>query len=351
MKYLFKLLTINFLIFFILIVFAELIFGEWLKSNNFGYVIREQRNINIPMSVKFNNKKYDYYFKRNSLGFIGDEINPEEIKIVFLGGSTGEEMFKPYEYSLVGKLNEKLKLDKFNYPIINASTGGKSTRGYVNDFNYWFSRIDGFDPKIFIFYIGINDSALDLPGHFDEITKKNISGKIEDYLKNNSIIYRLKKKVEMKYFSKLRKYYGLIDESLYQNYNFVNYVEAKKKFNKKKLEKNNKILIKNFKINLNNLKKIINNKNIKPIFITQIRYNGLNDEKLYLVNEYLKEFCKSNGYDIIKLDEMNYNLDKKDFYDQAHTTIDGSKKISNLIYPYLKNYLESNIDLIKQVYQ
>ena len=26
-------------------------------------------------------------------------------------------MFKPYEYSLVGKLNEKLTLDKFNYPI------------------------------------------------------------------------------------------------------------------------------------------------------------------------------------------------------------------------------------------
>ena len=40
------------------------------------------------MSVKFDGKKYDYFFKRNSLGFIGEEINPEEIKIIFLGGST-----------------------------------------------------------------------------------------------------------------------------------------------------------------------------------------------------------------------------------------------------------------------
>ena len=348
MKYLLKIFAINFLFIFIFIGIIEFVFGDWLKSNNFGYAIREHRNINIPMSVKFDGKKYDYFFKRNSLGFIGGEINPEEIKIIFLGGSTGEEMFKPYQHSLVGKLNEKLFKDKFKYLIVNASKGGKSTRGYVNDFAYWFSRIEKFNPKVFIFYIGINDSMLNLPGHFDEIEKKNLFEKIEDYLKNNSIFYRLKKKIEIKYFSKIRKYYGLRDESLYKNFKLINYEDAKKKYTKNKLDKNNKIILKNFKKNLENLKKIINDKNINPIFITQIKYNGLEDKNLFLINEYLKEFCKTNNYDVIKLDEMNYNLDEKDFYDNVHTTIKGSEKISNLLYPKLKKYLEKNINHKKQ---
>ena len=37
---------------------------------------------------------------------------------------------------------------------------------------------------------------------------------------------------------------------------------------------------------------------------------------------------------------MNFKLDDKDFYDHVHTTVKGSKKISNLIYSDLKKYLK-----------
>ena len=37
---------------------------------------------------------------------------------------------------------------------------------------------------------------------------------------------------------------------------------------------------------------------------------------------------------------MNYILDDKDFYDDVHTTIKGSKKISDLIYLRLKEILK-----------
>ena len=74
-------------------------------------------------------------------------------------------------------------------------------------------------------------------------------------------------------------------------------------------------------------------------FITQIQFDGINNKKLFIINEYLKEFCKINNYNIIKLDEMNYDLNDKDFYDEVHTTIEGSRKISNLIYKDIKKYL------------
>ena len=36
---------------------------------------------------------------------------------------------------------------------------------------------------------------------------------------------------------------------------------------------------------------------------------------------------------------MSYDLNDKDFYDEVHTTIEGSRKISNLIYKDIKKYL------------
>ena len=74
-------------------------------------------------------------------------------------------MFIPYEYSIVGSLNQKLKKNGIKLNIINASQGGKSTLGYINNFNHWFSKIKNFNPKIFIFYIGINDSYLKDPNY------------------------------------------------------------------------------------------------------------------------------------------------------------------------------------------
>ena len=339
MKNLLKLIIFNIFVFISLIIIIELIFGNWTKNNNFGFSIRELRNVNIPISVKYDQKKYNYNFKRNNYGFIGEEIHPENIKIVFMGGSTGEEMFKPYKYSIVGLLNSRFEKDEMKFKIINASKGGKTTRGYINDFLYWFPKIENFNPNIFIFYIGLNDSSLNLPDHFDEIVKKKKLDKFEDYIKNNSIFYELKKKIKFKYFSKIRKYYGLEDQNLYIDYEFVNYKSAKLKFSKQNINEENLIKLQNFSKNLENLKYIIVKEKINPIFITQIQYDGLNNHSLFLINEYLKKFCKKNNFKIIKLDEMNYILDNKDFYDHVHTAIKGSEKITNLIYSDLKAYL------------
>lgn len=336
-----KIIFFNLLIFLILIIFFELIFGSWLKKDNFGFIARELRNVKIPISVQYNKIKYDYIFERNNLGFIGKDIKAEKIDILFMGGSTGEEMFVPPNYSIVGQINNYFREDNLKHNITNASKGGKSTRGYVNDFIYWFSKIDKLNPKIVIFYIGINDSLLKLPKHFDEIDKKDSLKRFEDYFKNNSILYKLKKDVQNKYFNRFRVFYSIEKKDLYINFNFLNYSEAKNLFLKKKLDTESKNIISNFDKNLNNLKKIIDQKKFLPIFITQIKFNGLADYNLFLVNQHLKHFCYINNFNIIKLDESVENLKEGDFYDELHTTVEGSKKISKLIYGELKKIIIS----------
>ena len=74
--------------------------------------MRSERNINDLVNVTHNNKKYEFYYKRNFYAFRGDEIDPSSIEIVFEGGSTGNQRFTPEEYTIVGNLNKLFKKER-----------------------------------------------------------------------------------------------------------------------------------------------------------------------------------------------------------------------------------------------
>ena len=79
--------------------------------------------------------------------------------------------------------------------------------------------------------------------------------------------------------------------------------------------------------------------NIKPILITQIRYDINGQKILFFLNEELKEFSKKNNYDIIKLDELINSPLYNSFIDTVHTNKKGSEEISKVLYPELKKIL------------
>ena len=97
-----------------------------------------------------------------------------------------------------------------------------------------------------------------------------------------------------------------------------------------------KRLILIFKNRLDNLKNIIKKNNFVPIFITQIKFDGLSEKKLFLVNQEIKKFCKLNSFHLIPLDELMQNMEVNDFYDEIHPSVQGSLKIANIIYPSLE---------------
>ena len=76
------------------------------------------------------------------------------------------------------------------YTIYNAATDGKTTRGYVNDFLYWFPKIPNFKPDYFIFYSGINDRRLGIKEYELESDKYDFKfatkpiNQIRDYIKS-----------------------------------------------------------------------------------------------------------------------------------------------------------------------
>ena len=337
-----KILFINCIIFFSLIFIFEIFFGYWFKENNFGFIMRFERQKQIYYETIHDEKKYNFFYKRNFYGFRGEEADPKNIKIVFLGGSTGNQRVTPENLTIVGLLNTKLNKDGYNFKIYNGSTDGKSTRGYVNDFKYWFPKIPNFNPKIIIFYTGINDSVYHKMNKYDIPWRFTRYEKFRDYIKNNSKIVELIKKVKFKYFVKLRKEYGLTAGAvdLYKNFNYINYDQAKKlHYNKIP----NELLLSQFEKKLEALDFYIIKYQITPIFITQIGYDGLSNYNLYLINEKLKEFCKKKNYNIIKLDEKIISLERKTFFDPVHTLIKGNKIIANKIYLDLLNIFKTHL--------
>ena len=335
-----KILTINLAIFFTLILFIESIFGYWFKENNFGIYMRSERNKNDLINVIHNDREYKFYYKRNFYAFRGNEIDPSNIEVVFEGGSTGNQRFTPEEYTIVGNLNKYFKNENSKIIIYNASTDGKTTRGYINDFLYWFPQIPNFKPKFFIFYTGLNDRKLQQDKRYDFKFATGNSKKLRDYIKNNSIILEILKKIENKYFPQLIDVYAVSNEELYNDFLYINFEEARKKYNEINLAEDEKNLLLSFRNRLEKLKTIIKKNKFTPIFITQIKFDGLSEKNLFFVNQELKKFSRLNNFDLIALDELINNMEVGDFFDQIHTSIPGSEKIAKILYPHLKEILE-----------
>ena len=91
------------------IFIIEIFFGHWFAEHNFGPYMREHSLKKIPVVLLYINIHYNYIYKRNYHGFRGEEIDPSEIEAVIIGGSTTDERYKPYEFTITGNLNFLLK--------------------------------------------------------------------------------------------------------------------------------------------------------------------------------------------------------------------------------------------------
>ena len=300
--------------------------------------MRKHRNQSENYEIKINTKKYKFTYKRNFYGFRGEDIKDlSQVKYVFLGGSTGNERLLPEELTIVGKINSKFKTNNYKkIHIYNASVDGRSLRGHKNDFEFWFTKLKNFNPKYFIIYVGINDTYLGDEIKYDLTFGKKNYRKILDYLSNNSISVELVKKIKWKYLNSAIQKYDIdnLNKIYNDNYEYINYYKAKNTYDINNLKNKYSYLNERYYKRLEDIYEKSQNFNSKIIFITQVKFNGLKDDKLFLLNEITKEFSKAKNINVIRLDEK-YNGKINDFYDHNHPAEQGSDKISEIIYTEL----------------
>ena len=107
-----KILFINITLFILIITIIEIIFGYWFKDNNFGIYTRSERNVKEVINFEHKENKLIHIYKRNFYAFRGEDFNPSEVQIVFLGGSGGNLRLTPENLTIVGNLNLFLKNDR-----------------------------------------------------------------------------------------------------------------------------------------------------------------------------------------------------------------------------------------------
>ena len=344
---LFKVILINILILISAFALIEIFFGYWFDEDNLGPYMREHRMKKNSFSIKYDEKTYNFIYKRNYYGFRGEETNLEDIKIVLIGGSTADERYKPYEYTITGLLNKKLKKE-LNKEIINAGIEGQSTIGHIYNFEKWFSKLQSFNPEYFIFYIGINDHLRDPNDTINTDGNVINPSSIEffkDNVKSRSIFYDLMRKIKHKYYLNKKKTIsydfdrGIKNFYKEQNFNFLEYDQALKIYDISKLKNNYRLLIDSYLNNIDILVKLSNQYNAKPIFINQLMHEGNNNKSLFILNYSLIEHCNIKKYSCIDL-ASKLKGQKEYWWDGVHTTPTGSQAIVDIIYPKLAQFIK-----------
>ena len=341
-----KTISYNLLFFFLSIILIEIFFGYWFKNENFGIYMRKERKINWQTTSKFNGKEYNFFYKRNYWGFRGEEFDPKNVKIIFEGGSTGNQRYTPEAMTIVGLINKEFENLNQDIKIFNASTDGKSVNGYINDFNFWFPKIPELNIQYVIFFIGINDRFIyNYEESFwdNKISKKKID-QIKDYIKNNSFFVDKFKFLKNKYFPTNTLAYDFENNLLYNDFEFIDYSKASVLH--KNLNDDDLDFVNQFRDRLIKIKYLIQENNIKPVFITQLKFDGVKEKKLFLINNEVKKFAKKNNYFLIPLDEI-LSMEIDDYYDELHTTPQGSKRIAKKIFPFLLDFFEENNEIRK----
>ena len=347
MKFL-KIIFFNLLILLSFVLCIELFFGYWFQKDNFGAYMREHRMKNQRTEWINGDEKVIYFYRRNYHGFRAEDIQPSKIDAIILGGSVIDERYKPEQYTITAYLNKKLKKD-FKINLINAGVEGQSTRGMIQGFKNWLFKLENFNPKFILFYVGLNDlpfkekddpADLKLDGHLLNPDKKDV---FIDNVRSRSILYDSARIFKFKYLPRkgFVKYDATDNSAHYiKSYNFISYDEAVKNYDIDQLKKKYKKKIKNYLYRIDKLYELSKTLNSIPIFITNIASYG-HREKLFILNYELMNRCKLKNYNCI---DMAKNISGKIEYwrDGTHTTKEGSETFANEIYVDLKKILSKS---------
>ena len=342
-----KIIIINLFIFLVLIFFIELFFGYWFDKNNLGPYVREHRLRKTNYITTFDNKEYNFTYKRNYYGIRGDDFPPEKIEIIMVGGSTTDERYKPIELTIAELTSAELKKKNIDIKIFNLGIEGQSTNGHIVNIDYWFKKIPKFKPKFIIYYVGINDAYIE-DKNYNKLNDGNILNKNKktafyDNLKSRSIIYDLTRKTKHKFIKPKLSFSYDFDKSIndikFKNIEFLDYEQFIKK-------SNTTSLIKKYKKNVDqyiNRIQILHDKTLEfgstPIFINQLDAGGYNNESLAARNAALIDYCILKNYFCIDVSKKLKG--KEDFWwDGIHTSPKGSLAIAQIIAPELKKILE-----------
>lgn len=350
-----SILLINVVIILIGILICELIFGNWINQDNLNKLnIIKDKRIRFKISDLYESPHKTATYTRDKYGLRGQFEHPSEILILTVGGSTTDQRYITDGETWQDVLKQEFETVEKNIVVANAGVDSQSTFGHIKNFDWWFPNIPGLKPKYVLFYIGLNDFYKEEGSGYDALIDDN---SFRNLLRERSAIYHL-----------VRTLYGVYQAELEQNIGHRS-IDFKKQewVSEPLLSSYDKIMDTRLKEYAERLEMLIQKTESfgsTPIFMTS-------PSRMYRLREGRIEGVKAfgsykgapiNGVDyyylMMKLDhvtcstakehnilcldlakEMIQEWEEDDFYDFAHMTPKGARKVGQYIFEILREKL------------
>ncbi|MDH5749981.1 MAG: SGNH/GDSL hydrolase family protein [Rhodospirillales bacterium] len=191
-----RVVLINFAVMTAGLLLAEMVFGSWFSSAGWGL-------LSVPRNVILHHDTSTMYeggreirYSRDQYGLRGDYDSLGSLGILFLGGSTTNELYIDDKETWTYRLGELFRQTGKNLSVVNAGIDGQTTIGHVQMLRKWFPVLPGGRTRYIAAYIGVNDVILGAGTDFrelDDLTPDTRSGRIIQSIRNNSALFRMTK--------------------------------------------------------------------------------------------------------------------------------------------------------------
>ncbi|HLO76667.1 MAG TPA: SGNH/GDSL hydrolase family protein [Magnetospirillum sp.] len=144
-----------------MVVIAELVFGTWFSKeplDQLGLV----RDMSTTISAgPLYPGGQDFTYRRDHWGFRGAGVDPAQVTVLTVGGSTTNQLYLPDDATWQAVMARELRAHGHPVVIANAGIDGQSTIGHLRAMQDWFPHVPGLKPRFILFYVGINDVHAD----------------------------------------------------------------------------------------------------------------------------------------------------------------------------------------------
>jgi lysophospholipase L1-like esterase len=187
-----RVIAINLIVFAVLILALELMFGTWFSQTHALHQFTKPRNIALERPNPLGGEPATVRYTRDANGFRGLDGDVGEIDILTVGGSTTDQRFLDDSATFQAQLQALFAQQGRRVVIANAGIDGQSTFGHIANFDAWFSRIDGLRARYILFYVGINDALiLSEKPEFDGLESTGRLRRIQLFIREKSAFYQL----------------------------------------------------------------------------------------------------------------------------------------------------------------
>ena len=274
---------------------------------------------NKTFTVNKTDKKINFF--TNNDGFLNENKNNIESVIIFLGGSTVENIQLEYKDRFTYKLQSKLNnLGGVKTQVLN---GGVSGSNNINSLFSYLSKGLNHKPK-YVFLMGtLNDVG--------QLSSYNSYWELDN---NQSILNSSKSKLFI--FLNYLKIYWFTN--IYYHLKSINIFPSKINENVSKSRFNDYSTLEYIRV-INLFKKISEEFDIKFVFLTE-PYFKIPDQEKNIV-ESLNNIILESEVNVIDLESL-IPKEKKYFIDDTHLNSEGNELVSNIIFEQIKS-----LELIK----